>query len=505
MLLSRRQNPESTASQQSRLRPSLLAALSVNVLKARLPRPLLRRTGLAERLLALATIRDGRLSATCSVACSLLLALIACQSPSGEPGDTSPSDSEPRDSGPIADTGGDSEPPVDTADTAPPPALDVAIWPAEPYPDSELRALADEELDSCSWWADGVEVATGCTLLGEDISLVAGDEIMLMAKVGESAGEAMAAIRGAPGLAVTETMGNSLAFLDGSTLEEQQSLVLAGGFTMPIAAVADPSGSLLWSTAHLNGTVSRVEGEPWGVTASAVVSGNIYWIDLDPDRRQLWVADQGGTTLAALDADTLEQGAVLDLPEGPVSVRIQDDIAWVACRSGGSPYGGLAESPPGVEAGWLVRVDLETETTEAVELGLEPYWAEPSPGGELVAVADQDAGELLVVDAATLELLEVFELPGGPTGVAWHPIDDRLYVSLYTEALLLELDGSTGETLRSWETGAGSVGAFMRDDGRWVYVPGLHAGSLARVDTATDAAPLVAEGLASPRGVALVP
>jgi len=40
------------------------------VLKARLPRPLLRRTGLAERLLALATIRGGRLTATCSVACS---------------------------------------------------------------------------------------------------------------------------------------------------------------------------------------------------------------------------------------------------------------------------------------------------------------------------------------------------------------------------------------------------------------------------------------------------
>ena len=71
MTRSRRQNPESTASQQSRLRPSLLAALSVNVLKARLPRPLLRRTGLAERLLALATIQGGRLSATCSVAWSM--------------------------------------------------------------------------------------------------------------------------------------------------------------------------------------------------------------------------------------------------------------------------------------------------------------------------------------------------------------------------------------------------------------------------------------------------
>ena len=73
LVFSRRQNPESTAVQQPLLRLVLLAAFSVNVLKTRFFRPLLRSTTLATRLLALATIRAGRLAATCSVACCLVL------------------------------------------------------------------------------------------------------------------------------------------------------------------------------------------------------------------------------------------------------------------------------------------------------------------------------------------------------------------------------------------------------------------------------------------------
>jgi len=56
------------------LRLVLLTALSVNVLKTRLSRPLLRRATLATRPLALATIRAGRLAAARSVACCLLAA-----------------------------------------------------------------------------------------------------------------------------------------------------------------------------------------------------------------------------------------------------------------------------------------------------------------------------------------------------------------------------------------------------------------------------------------------
>jgi len=158
--------------------------------------------------------------------------------------------------------------------------------------------------------------------------------------------------------------------------------------------------------------------------------------------------------------------------------------------------------------GFVGRVDLATDTLVVAELGVEPYWAEPHPDGSQVAVADQEAQEILVLDAETLAIEHTWPVPGGPTGLAWSLDGTRVWVALYSEQLLVELDTADGSELRRWTLGRGTVGVFPRSDGRWFYVPVLHKDLVMVFDTfqtQADYEPGRITGVDGPRGVEIVP
>ncbi len=408
-----------------------------------------------------------------------------------------------------------SDQPVDTgsADTGEPaPAeLVASVWPPAPYPDSEFRGAALDGTEvACSWSSGEVELGTDCRMLGEASALAAGATVTLrVTDVADARrqGETSVTVGQPPDLAVTEAMSGLLSFLDGESGAPIEQVALGTGYPLPIAVAASADGTTVWATAHLAGTVSRVEGSPRAVSAVAELDTQLYWIAADEERGRLLVAEQGTGSIAVVDAATLAWTGSLALSQAPVSVRLSGDDAWVAARAPESPAGsdGDTGSPePEVRAGMVARVSLGDDTVTEVELGEEPYWAEPSPDGSEVAVADEPAGVVYVLDAATMAVLRAFEVPGSPTGIAWHPVDRRLYVALYTEALTVEFDADTGEELRRWETGAGSVGVFSRDDGRRLYVPALHGNAIAVIDTATEEPPAAWTGVTGPRAVAFV-
>jgi YVTN family beta-propeller protein len=423
----------------------------------------------------------------------LLTLALACT------GDTS---TVPVDTGTSATTGtldsGDSG----TETEVPPPV--ATIHPREPWPDSPLWVETDAgEPDHCTWTVDGTPAeATACRLLGEELGLTPGQELVVVGHFGEAESqEDQVMVQVLPTLLVTESMGGTLAVVDSATKQRLHTLTFDGAFPMPIVAVVD--GADVWVSLHVEQVLVRVDAATWTVQETLDVATPVYWMDHDPVRGELLVTDQGEDRLLRIAGSEV---TAMDLPAPPVSVRVHGDHAWVAGRTGGSPE--VPEDSGFVPEGYVSRLDLATGELVSVSLGHEPYWAEPSPSGDRVAVADQYTDEVVVIDAETLGVLATHPVPGGPTGLAWSSDGTELYAALYSEALVIRFDATTGEELHRWDLGVGAVGIFPRSDGRWLYVPVLHENAVAFIDTentASDYTPILVPGFSGPRGVTLIP
>jgi len=385
---------------------------------------------------------------------------------------------------------------VDTYST---PVPSFSILPAVPYPDSLLSTdLGGGWPDYCEWSVNGEHRASGCPIFGEELGLVAGDLVSVHIYTGSDERSEETTIQPAPGLAISEAMSNSVSVLTSAGESVAQIQLADSGTVLPISVIADAEAGALWVTTHLDGTLSRIELDDWTRSDQVVVSSLLYWGELDADRDRLLVADQGLTAITPVSRSTLEVGAPIAVPMPPVTVRVQGDRAWIASREGESP---TSAAP----TGYVSVIDLTDDTAIHVAVGEAPYHAEPDPAGERVAVADQEGEQIIVVDAETLETLSAFDVPGGPTGVAWDLNGERLVATLYGQGLIVELDAETGKTLREWDVGLGAVGAFLRPDGRWMAVPVLHKGYVILLDMQGDAEAVMLDGVSGPRAVAWVP
>jgi len=361
----------------------------------------------------------------------------------------------------------------------------LVVEPASPYADSVLRVAGRED---CTWTSPTVTLV-GCTVLGEDLGLVPGDVVEVSA--GDDVGEVR--VRDWPKMAVSESTNNSVSWLDAETssLASRVDLPVVG-FSMPVGIAG--SGERVWVTTHVDGKVFAIDGDE--VSAQVEASGHLYWLVHDSPRQRLLTAVQSDPALLPLSED-VELGDPIALPEPPVSIRLDGDVAWVAARSGGSPTGEEPDSGV-VREGWLVRVDLSTGTTEELRLGEGLYWAEPGEG--VVAVADQDAEVVYLVDE-DLELVDTIEVPGGPTGLAWDGAD--LYAALYAEGTVVRIDTTSGTVTETWDAGRGAAQVLLRDDGRFLYVPALHKDQILVLDVGGGTEARTIDGVLGPRAIAL--
>jgi YVTN family beta-propeller protein len=62
----------------------------------------------------------------------------------------------------------------------------------------------------------------------------------------------------------------------------------------------------------------------------------------------------------------------------------------------------------------------------------------------------------------------------------------RAYVTSFREGLLTYIDTDSGEILDRVDAGTGAVAIIPRDDGRFLYVPNVLAGSISVIDTTTN-------------------
>ncbi|MFL1461960.1 YncE family protein [Roseococcus sp. DSY-14] len=204
-------------------------------------------------------------------------------------------------------------------------------------------------------------------------------------------------------------------------------------------------------------------------------------VAFSPDSRWAYVTLQGSGQVAAVDLEARATAWVQDVGPEPAG------IIW--------HRGQLLVGLMGREE--FVALDPRTrEVRTAFRLGRGAHTIFPAPDGRSLWATSRVDSRLAEVDAATLEVRRVFEIPGGPDCIAFDA-EGRLYATLRWVGRLLVLDPRTGEhsTIRVGRSPHG-VFAMPRREGLGAafafQLPGAASGSRPMRE-------------APPRGLAAVP
>ncbi|MBY0336596.1 MAG: beta-propeller fold lactonase family protein [Acetobacteraceae bacterium] len=224
--------------------------------------------------------------------------------------------------------------------------------------------------------------------------------------------------------------------------------------------VGDSGGNELFFLDPLAGTVLRRER-----------ISNPYHLEYSPDGRFLVVASLRRDQIDIYEADTLRLLQRFRQPDKPSHIAFSPDSAWAYVTLQGSGQVAAVDlearstawiqdigpEPAGIiwHRGRLlvglmgredfVALDPRTrEVTTAFRVGRGAHNLFPAPDGRHLYATSRVDSRIAQVDAETLEVSRVFEIPGGPDCIAFDP-DGRVWATLRWIGRTLMLDPATGE------------------------------------------------------------
>jgi YVTN family beta-propeller protein len=213
----------------------------------------------------------------------------------------------------------------------------------------------------------------------------------------------------------------------------------------------------------------------------------------------VWVANEDGGTLTAIDAATNQVATTLDGIDGPHNVQIGPDGAslWTvsghdsfaamldtpsmelhgAVPTGGSPAH-VVVTPDGATAyttnaadGTVTAIDTATMRAVAtIPAGAGPHGLRPSPDGRWIYVANVSGTTLSVIDTTTNTLVDDIVVGRAPAQVAFSPDGRFLYASLNGEDAVAKVDVERRRLVGKVTVGNGPIQTFVTPDNRFLLV-----------------------------------
>ncbi len=213
---------------------------------------------------------------------------------------------------------------------------------------------------------------------------------------------------------------------------------------------------------------------------------NPYHLEYSPDGRYLVVASLRRDQVDIYDAPTLTLLHRFRQPDKPSHVAFSPDSRWAYVTLQGNGQVAAVDldarqtawtvpvgpEPAGIiwHRGFLliglmgrdefVALDPRTrEVRHAFRVGRGAHTVYPSPDGRTLWATSRVDSRLAEVDAATLEVRRIHDIPGGPDCIAFDS-DGRLHATLRWTGRLLVLDPATGEQAQI-RTGRSPHGVFV--------------------------------------------
>jgi YVTN family beta-propeller protein len=213
----------------------------------------------------------------------------------------------------------------------------------------------------------------------------------------------------------------------------------------------------------------------------------------------VWVANEHGNSLIAIDAATNKVVTRLTGIEGPHNLQVAPDGKTVWAVSGHGSLAVMVDAtsyklhgtvPTGKEPAHIIvtpdgktayatnggentvtAIDIASMKVSAtIPVGAYPHGLRSSPDGKWVYVANAKGTTLSVIDTVANQVASNIEVGQKPVQVAFAPDGKFVYVSLNGENALGKVDVATRQLVGKVPVGVGPIQAYVSPDGKYVLV-----------------------------------
>jgi len=274
----------------------------------------------------------------------------------------------------------------------------------------------------------------------------------------------------------------------------------------PIALAVTPKADLVlvasFDQLHGEGSVSIIETAGNKLRATLQVGRSPSDVDVSPDGQHAYVTNFNSHNVSVIDLRSATVIGEIDVQGTPTAIAFAPDgeTAYVAVN-GGALFAvdvDSQEARPEVRIGYRA-FDVATDPTRPLAYVVDPGPALLGSNGSIVE------GDLRIVDASSLSVIDSVPLGSLPLNIAVDPGGRRAYVTNQTARSVSVVDLSGGPIVeRRIGLGSEPLGIAVQPDSDYVYVTQAFADKVAVIDAATDT--VVTEVVVGdyPMGVAVV-
>src|SRR6476660_4894478 len=232
-----------------------------------------------------------------------------------------------------------------------------------------------------------------------------------------------------------------------------------------------------------------------------------------PRKNVLYVTNERAGTLTMIDVDRQEAFGTITLGKRPRGIVANKEKTRVYVALSGSPIAGpgVDEStlpPPDKGADGIGEVDLgEHKLLRVLRAGSDPEGIALSADGKEAFIANEDTGQVSIVQIADGSVSESFKVGDEPEGISVTPDGKQAWATSEDAGAVYVIDLASHQVVKSIEVGARPRSISFLPDGSRAYIPAENEGTLTVIDTASMTAlkkVSLGEGM-RPMGQAMAP
>ena len=231
-------------------------------------------------------------------------------------------------------------------------------------------------------------------------------------------------------LLIGDTSGNQILYLDPATGEVQRRVVVADPYHLGFS----PDGKFLVVNGLARNQVDVYDAATMKLLKRFPVASMPSHLDFSPDSKTVFVSLQGTGKLAAFDLTTLTTLWVEPVGSTPAGVLWHKQRVLVA----------------NMGADYLASVDPATgKVVDRIVTGKGAHNVFLSPDKSILWVNNRASGTTASVDAETMKVTRIYNIPGGPDDIDFAP-DGKLWITRRFAEKVAVLDPESGayETIR---------------------------------------------------------
>jgi serine/threonine-protein kinase len=248
----------------------------------------------------------------------------------------------------------------------------------------------------------------------------------------------------------------------GTTTEGGRTLPAGGP---PTAPPPEPEASI---------AVPTIFGAPLAVSPTP------GYLAIAPNGRYAYIAHRAEGVVTVLDTTSNAVTATIPIPAGPpqfVTFSPDGRVAYVTIYNADYTYNAVA----------FVETSSNT-VTATVEVGLRPFAPSTSPDGALLYVPLHDEGRVEVLDTATAEEVDSYEVVANPHWIALNEDGTIGYTANHESGVVSVLDLTDGgRVITTVPVGQAPHSIEVSPDGTRVSVVNFESSTVSVIDTATNA------------------